>query len=271
MQCIDCNEASIGVCGVCGKPKCSIHMVLRHYDRHTGRSVGPWPIREEGYETAGICRSCDDRQFSDAAAALAAATDPAEVMRLVSEGPPPHNGVPTNIAGAQEWHRALDQAWRGLIARGVLGQATHELLTTHVSGRNSRIKLEEVSRTAVWRAPHAGLILDSGAHFDVWVREDGELFPPSWPHLSDGGGLLILSRDVKGRVTSPDPLLIVVPCRVAPLIYASGMYYQRKVELTDGITVTSRYGVGKGDIYDLRRAVVALLKHQIGASGREAR
>jgi hypothetical protein len=276
MQCTECSQTSIGTCSVCGKPKCSMHMVLRHYDRHTGQSVGPWAIREEGHESAGLCRSCDDRQFSDAAAALTAATDPAEVLRLVSAGPPPHVGIPTNVAGAQAWHGALTEAWRGLVARGVVGQATHDLITTHVRGKNSRIRLEEVSRTAVWRAPDAGRIHHSAdsdggrefnARFDVWVREDGYVFPPYLAQHSNGGGLHVLKRDIKGRVYEPNPLLIVVPRGAAPRTRTSGMYYERRVELVEGITATSRFGIheGHGCTYDLRAAVTALLKHQAAA------
>jgi hypothetical protein len=272
MECSVCEQASVGTCSECGQPKCSTHMIVRHFDRHTGRSVGPWAIREEGYESAGLCRSCDDRRFSDTAAALKASTDPAELLRLVAAGPPPHVGAPTNVAGAQAWYGALTEAWRGLIARGVVGSATHDLFATRVKGKNSRIRLEEVSRTPVWRARDAGRLHHSAnsdggrevnASFDVWVREDGFVFPPYFAQHSDGGGLHVLKHDIKGRVYEPDPLLVVVPHGTAPRTRASGMYYDRRAQLVEGVTVTSRYGLheGHGCTYDLRAAVTALLRH----------
>lgn len=272
MKCTECDQSSSGTCKECGTAKCTIHMVQTYRRHHTGLSVGGRAVTQEGYESAGFCVACRDQRQSAAIEGLRAASDPTDVVTRISAGLLPHVGAPTNVVADQAWGLAVREAWAGLVSRGVVGEPIHDLLELSVRGRNARLSFVELSRTPVWRARDAGRrYLDANSDsrtvvdhaFDVWVRSDAHLFPPYWANSSNGGGLHVLKRDLRGGVWAPDPLMLVVPVGCSPQTRTRGRYYERTVELVDGVTVTSRYGLHEGDgcSYGLAQAIAALVKH----------
>jgi hypothetical protein len=195
-------------CERCGS---STGVLIRSFVRQTGTYVGPLPVTERGYESANLCGSCDAERFVVAAAELEAATDRVELQRLVNAGPPPTIDA-LGSEGPHAWYAALGRVWRRLVAQRSLGLPTHELLGARIERRYLKFRLLELSRTPVWLAPRAAKYMTGTGirRCDVWVDENGALYPPLQPNMLDGGASHLLSSYPGGRVHAPEPLLVVV-------------------------------------------------------------
>lgn len=235
-------------------------MVRRYARRDTGLVVGALHVAREGYESVGLCVACRDRGQFEAAEALEAETDLAKVAALLSAGLPPHLGAPTNVAGDQAWGRAVPAAWSGLVARGAVDEAEHDLLEVHVRGRNTRLSFTETSRSPVWQARDAAPLDDAEGTVDLWITAAGDVLGPSAPYYKGGWNVLSLDRDIKGRVIGPDPAKVVVPRGGQIRTRKSGMYYERTIELVDGMMVRGEYGLFDPSVsLDRRSAISAVL------------
>lgn len=265
-SCAECGRSPIDTCRACGVPKCGDHMVRRHARRDTGLVVGALHVAREGYESVGLCVACRDRGQLEAAEALEAQADPAKVAALLSAGLPPHLGAPTNVAGDRAWGRAVRAAWFGLIAREAVVEAEHDLLEVHVRGRNTRLSFTEASRSPVWRARDAAPLDDAGGTVDLWITAAGDVLGPSALYYNGGWNVLSLDRDIKGRVIGPDPVKVVVPRGDQIRTRKSGMYYERTIELVDGMMVRDDYGLFDRSVsLDLRGVMLAVLARKQAA------
>jgi hypothetical protein len=262
--CAECGQSATRSCRKCGEPKCIMHLVQTYHKRDTGMAVGGWRVTQEGYESTDICIACRDRRQFGVAEALRTETNPTRIAARLSAGPATDVGAPTNVAAGQAFGRAVREAWAGLVARGAVGNPTHDVLELKVSGKKARLSFTEISRMAAWLAPNAGRYSDEH-RMHVWVGAEGTVWAPLIAADESGGGFRVFKRDMSGRVYEPDPLIVAVESGARLRTQTVGAYYERSCELVEGTVVTTRHAFQApfSPEYNLREAAAAVVQRTL--------
>lgn len=232
-----CGTFAVGVCVECSTPVCGMHsemiggrrLCLKHLRDEETR------LREDSVRVA---KAQADEHAAAVAAGLLSATDLSEIARILVSGPTRRPGPLSEREQDSIWRSAVEEVWDRIKSSGALREPTHDIVEFTVSGRNNRLKLQEVSREPAWCLEHLAERDSESPKGPVYIwLTKGLRIWASFATQSAWEPIYGFDRDMKGRVIGTPTIAVAIPTGDALRMRTRGKYYRREATLASAVTV----------------------------------